>query len=93
MIDLSSVSMHGVANHARVRVLWRDGLLRAFSVDGLVLELKTKEPRRIKGHLWRWQADNDIGPLTMKGKCIACGGSKWWRVLRIPSKELWRKEM
>ena len=90
MMDFLSMSLSGIKNHTRVRVLWKDGLLRAFSVDGLVLELKTQKPTRISGFLNGWQADNDVGPLTMKGRCMTCGGPRWWKVLCTPSEELWR---
>jgi hypothetical protein len=93
MIDFLSMSLVGVSNHSRVRVLWKHGLLRAFSVDGLVLELKTMKPTRLKGFLSRWQVDNDLGSLTMARRCITCGGPGWWKVLRVPSEELWRTAM
>ena len=92
MIDFSSMALTGISNHSRVRVLWKDGLLRAFSVDGLVLELKTAQPARLKGFLATWHVANDLGPLMMKRRCMTCGGPRWWRVLRIPSEELWRTE-
>ncbi len=93
MIDFLSMSLTGIANHSRVRVLWEDGLLRAFNVSGLVLEMKTAQPARLKGFLGRWQIDNDLGPLTMMRRCMTCGGPGWWRLLRVPSEELWRTEM
>jgi len=93
MTNFPSIAMSGIANHARVRVLWKDGLLRAFTVDGLVFEIKTKKPTRLKGTLMSWEADNDIGPLTLKSRCMTCGGPRWWRMLRVPSEELWRTPM
>jgi hypothetical protein len=88
------MSLTGVVNHPRVRVLWNNGLLRAFDVAGsMVFELKTEKPRRIKGTLMSWAADNDIGPLTLKARCMTCGGPRWWKVLWTPSEELWRTPM
>jgi len=88
-VDLKSVSMHGKFNHSRVRVLWRDGLLRAFGVVGLLLELKTAEPVRVKKSINRWIVSTDLGPLILKGKCMTCGGPRWWRLMRMPEDELW----
>ena len=88
-VDLKSVSMHGKFNHSRVRVLWRDGELRAFGVVGPLLELKTLEPVRLQGFSNRWLAESDLGPLILKSKCMTCGGPKWWRIVRKTADELW----
>jgi len=89
MIDLKSVSMSGRWNHSRVRVLWKDGLLRAFGVSGLLVELKTSEPVRMSGFLGTWITDGDLGPLILKNRCMTCGGPRWWRIMRMPPEELW----
>jgi len=90
--DLKSASMHGQWRHARVRVLWRDGLLRVFGLVGLLLELKTKEPVRMKGFLNSWLVDSDIGQIILKSRCMTCGGPKWWRLMRIPADDLWSSQ-
>jgi len=87
--DLKSASMHGEINHSRVRVLWRDGILRAFGIVGLLLELKTEKPVRMKGYLNSWLVKTDLGTLILKGKCVTCGGRKWWRIVYMPGDELW----
>ena len=87
--DFKSVSMRGKFNQARVRVLWREGLLRAYGFDGLLLEVKTMEPMRMQGYLNSWLVDSDLGPLILKGRCITCGGPKWWRVMRKSANDLW----
>jgi len=89
MIDFLSVSLHGVINHSRARVLWDDGLLRAFTVAGLILELRTSEPVRLSGFLHRWTVASDVGPLVLKGRCMTCGGPPWWRLMRTTAEELW----
>jgi len=87
--DFKSVSVHGKINHSRVRVLWRGGVLRAFGFAGLLLELQTAEPVRMKGFLNSWLVDSDVGPLILKGRCMTCGGPKWWRRMRVSADELW----
>jgi hypothetical protein len=94
VIDFATVSLQGepgipAFNSARARVIWNDGLLRVFTVTGLVLELKTSEPVRLKGLLRSWLVESDVGSIVMRAKCMTCGGPPWWRLLRIPMEELW----
>ena len=87
--DMKSASIGGKLHFSRARVLWRDGTLRAFGVDGLLVELKTQSPVRLSGYINSWIAESDTGALIIKGKCLTCGGPKWWRVMRMPANDLW----
>ena len=41
------------------------------------------------GYLNSWLVETDLGTLILKGKCITCGGRKWWRIVYMPGDELW----
>jgi hypothetical protein len=90
MINLRSVSIRGVFNYARARLLWSDGLMRVYTPDGLVLELISDQPVRRPGYVHTWDVKTSKGNIEVRGKCITCGGKKWWRVAFAPSEELWR---
>lgn len=89
MINFRSVSIKGAFNFGRARVLWSGGLLRVFTVDGMVLETSAEEPLKKVGLLRAWSVSTVRGDITMRGKCITCGGKKWWRVTYAPDNELW----
>ncbi len=89
MRNFRSVSIRGAFNISRARVLWHDGLLRVYGVDGLVIEEVSNEPQVKKGYLKSWVAETSRGTITIRNKCITCGGRKWWRVLHKPANELW----
>ena len=89
MIDLKSVSIRGAFNYARARVLWKDGILKVFGVDGLMLEIISEQPAKRQGHIMSWDAKTGKGDINIRGKCITCGGRKWWRVIYLPKRELW----
>ncbi len=89
-INFSSVSINGIFNYARARVLWRDGVLRIFTVPGLHLEIASRQPVKRSGFLRTWDVKTDKGNIVMKGKCITCGGSGWLRLVAKSSDALWR---
>lgn len=89
--DLKSAGMQGPYNFGRVRVLWRDGLLKAFNRQGVVLEVISTQPKRLKGYLRAWQSETDGGTIVLKAKCMTCGGRSWWRIMRLSEDELWSK--
>jgi len=88
--DLRSATMHGAYNCSRVRVLWRDGMLKVFTVDGLHLELETKAPVRRPYYMKSWLVETEQGDIILKGKCMTCGGRQWWRIGCMPFEQLWR---
>jgi len=88
--NFTSVSIRGICNYARARVIWYDGLLRIFTPDGLAQEVASAKPRRKKGHIRTWDVETEKGEIVMRGKCITCGGKKWWRVYNAPTVGLWR---
>lgn len=88
-IDFKSVSIRGAFNYGRARVLWRDGLLRVFTLEGLQFQMEAARPRRMTGYLWRWDVDTAAGPVTLRPKCITCGGVKWARMVAQSFAELW----
>lgn len=89
MIDFKSVSIRGVFNAARARVLWKDGVMRVWGVKGFLFEVPASEPRRVPGHLGRWDSETERGPIQLRFKCLGCGGRKWWSFMRIDQDELW----
>ena len=89
MINFRSVSIKGAFNFGRARVLWKDGLLKVFNADGLALRVRSKIPMRKEGHIRAWHAETASGNVTMRSKCMTCGGKKWWRVYRASDNELW----
>ena len=89
MIDLKSVSISGVFNFARARVLWNDGMLKVFGLDGSLLEIMSEQPVRKKGYLMAWGAKTGKGDIIMRNKCMTCGGRKWWRIIYMRKNELW----
>jgi len=88
-MDLLSVSVSGAFNYARARVVWRDGMLRVYTLEGLRLELTTKRPIRRPQFLNTWDVETGMGNFVLKGKCVTCGGPRWWRVTSKPFDELW----
>ena len=88
--DLKSASMHGAFNIGRARVLWRGGLLRVFTVNGLCLEISSEQPIRRPGYMKSWSVKTDKGNIILKTKCMACGGRRWWRIVYMPFDNLWR---
>lgn len=88
MIDLPSVKVSGAFNIARARVLWKEGKLKAFTKDGVVLELVgVNRPTPNKGWRRSWRAETPYGDITMSAKCSTCGG--WRRVTQPTAEELW----
>jgi len=88
--DLRSATMQGVYNCGRVRALWHGGILKIFTVDGLLFELKTEKPIRRPYYAKSWIIKTEKGDIILKGKCITCGGRKWWRIGYVPFDKLWR---
>ena len=97
LFDIKSASVSGVYNLARARVLWKGGLLRLFTPDGLVLQIRTTTPQRRKGFLSSWSValfplGESAGEVVLRSKCITCGGPKWWRVTMESANDLWNSE-
>ena len=89
MFDLKAAKVQGAASCARARVLWRDGLLRAYSPTGMVFGIDTTKPVKMKGYLNSWLVDSSAGPIVIKSRCMTCGGPQWWKLMRIPGNKLW----
>jgi hypothetical protein len=89
-VNFSSVSIKGAFNYARARVLWHDGLLRVFTLDGLSLEIVALRPVKRHRYIMTWDVDTGKGDIVMRLKCVTCAGRKWWRLVAMPSDELWR---
>lgn len=85
MIDLKAVRVSGAVNIAKARVLWKDGTMKVFGKQGMIMVTKATEPQRAKGWLRSWIVDTDRGTLKLSAKC-QCG---WRDVARIPANELW----
>jgi hypothetical protein len=92
MQNYRSVSIKGVFSAARARVLWYDGTLKVFGVNGLVHEIAADEPQRKPRHVRVWDVKTARGDIVMRGKCMTCGGTAWLGVMRIPADELWSRE-
>lgn len=90
MISFRSVSIKGAFNFGRARVLWNDGLLRVFCYDGLALEIKAQPPVKRIRHLATWDITTERGEITLRNKCITCGGRKWWPVYYMEQNDLWK---
>lgn len=89
MVNFPSVSIRGAFEFGRARALWKDGLLRVFGFDGLLLETIAERPVKKAGYLLAWDVRTARGDITIRSKCITCGGRKWWRIVFMPSDELW----
>lgn len=89
MLNFRSVSIRGAFNIGRARVLWHDGELKVFDTKGLVMSTPAEEPVKNKGYLRRWDIKTKKGDIIMRGRCMTCGGKKWWRIMYIPETELW----
>jgi hypothetical protein len=90
MVDnYGTVTIRGAFSSGRARVLWHDGLLRAYGVNGLMLEVAAEKPTRKKGHLRAWDVKTERGDISLHMKCITCGGRAWWRTAFTPAEELW----
>ncbi len=89
ILNFRSVSVRGAFNFSRARVLWYDGLLRVYGLDGLVLEEVSNEPQAKRGYLKSWVVKTSRGIVTLRNKCMACGGMKWRRVYNLSNIELW----
>jgi hypothetical protein len=93
-MNFTSVSIKGTFNLGRARVLWRDGLLRVYSIDGLIAEYLADQPVKRPHYLHTWDVrlgqNGDAGMITLRMKCITCGGRKWWAIAYMPLEKLWR---
>ena len=89
IINYPSVSIKGAFNYSRARVLWKDGLLKVFGLDGPVLEVVSDRPVKKRGYLMAWDISTGKGKVIMRGKCITCGGKKWWRIIYMSRFDLW----
>lgn len=89
MINFSSVSISGVFNYGRSRVLWKDGLLRVYTVDGLRLEITAEKPILRSGYLNSWTVKTGKGDIVLRKKCLTCGGRRWWQLMYKSIDELW----
>lgn len=88
MIDFPSVSLSGAISISHARVLFKDGILRAFTKKGLVWEVGATEiAPSPKGWPVRWFATTLRGALVMKPKCETCCG--WRKVTSVPAETLW----
>ncbi len=88
--SFSSVSIKGVFNYKRARVLWYDGLLRVYTVDGLRLEVIAEQPSPRPGYLRSWTVRTDKGDIILRRRCVTCGGKEWRRLAYRSTNELWR---
>ena len=89
MLNFRSVSIKGAFNFGRARVLWHAGVLRVFDINGLALEVVSSKPVPKKGYRRAWDAKTVRGDVIMRGKCMTCGGRRWWRVTYASDNELW----
>ena len=88
MIDHKAVSISGVKNIARARVLWKDGVLKAYTKNGLVWGVKSEAPTVRKGGWTRhWEANTESGEILMRQRCMTCHG--WRKVTKIKAEQLW----
>ena len=92
LINFTSVALSGDLTCGRARVLWYDGLLKVYTPDGLLREVPTNKPVMRPRFLSTWDAFTFGGVVTLKRKCMTCGGRQWWRLMRIPSEELWERD-
>ena len=94
IMNFTSVSIKGTFNFGRARVLWRDGMMRIYTIDGLVSEYMADQPTKRDRYLHTWDVNlgknGDAGSITLRMKCITCGGRKWWRIAYMPLEQLWR---
>ena len=88
-MDFKSVSVKGAFNYARARVLWRGGLLRVYTLSGPHLEIMSEQPVKRPKFLGAWDIKTQVGDITLRTKCVTCGGRKWWRVVSKSFDELW----
>lgn len=89
ILNFRSVSVSGAFNLSRSRVLWHNGTLKVFDDKGVVLETTAAKPEKKPGFLRVWDVKTAKGDIVMRGKCMTCGGRKWWRVMYMPDIELW----
>lgn len=74
VIDIKAAQTKGPLNFAKVRLIWKDGALRAYDVTGLRFMVKSEKPVKRKGWLATWDAQTEDGPLEIHGRCWTCGG-------------------
>jgi hypothetical protein len=89
MDNYSSVKISGAVEMGRARVLWDDGTLKIFGPDGLAVTTPAERPRKRPGHILVWDVETELGDITLRNKCITCGGRKWWHVVFTPADKLW----
>lgn len=82
--DLRAATIEG--SLGKVRLIWRDGELRAFNSNGLDFKLKSDRPRRVEGFR-AYEADTEAGTLKIQGRCWTCGGHA--RVALRRADDLW----
>lgn len=90
MKNFTTVTVKGSFNFARARVIWRDGVLRVFTLEGLALDLPASAPKKRPGYVHTYDVDlGGKGTITLRGKCVTCGGRKWWKIAYRPANLLW----
>lgn len=91
MIDFRSVSTDGAVTLARARVIWLDGQLQVHTLDGVKLATFANVPKRRHHHVGVWDAETTEGRLTMRLKCVTCGGLRWIRFAAKSAHEVWEE--
>jgi hypothetical protein len=89
MIDRRHVSIRGSFSYARARVLWENGILRIYGPGGIMLEVQSQIPVKKVGYLRAWDIATAKGTIVARGKCMTCGGRKWWKITSMPKDKLW----
>jgi len=89
MINFRSVSIKGAFNHARARVIWNNGVLKVFTINGMILSIGAQRPQVKRGFIRTWDVETAKGNITMRAKCMTCGGRKWWPVYYASDTDLW----
>lgn len=89
-VDLASVRVSGAISLPRARVLWKDGLLRMFTKEGIVWEAPARAPKAVPSRWYKlWHVDTDRGEIVLRNRCSTCGG--WRSVTKVPAETLWER--
>lgn len=73
-IDIKAAQVSGPLNFPKVRLIWKDGILHAYSANGLAFMVRSEKPVKRKGWITAWDAETVEGPLSIQGRCWTCGG-------------------
>lgn len=72
--DIKAAQLTGAISNAKCRVIWHNERLFGFTSSGMVINVASDEPVKVRKIIRRWTAKTEKGMITIDEKCWTCGG-------------------